>query len=490
MPPIECCVRCAKSLECGQVYSSKTEILRHNMIPHTFSILEAGEKLVVDLPWCRSNPEEVHEKTRILTQDMQYRLTFDGKIIKKGKVGRDFRIEVDLRGQKSGVYTMQVMGNGTTDGGVREFWKQHIFVQTSSRKTPEQIREIANRYAPIFLFSKKEQYFPVALGDLIHSPELLKSNGKISVDSIAGELHVPITELDEFLRHNGHADYLLNQSVFDLDGVFKEIHGDFRRSVVYYSYIEDKNSDRFFINYHTFYAFDPKTGIAKMLNIGPHVFDRESLTMVFRGDGTPESLVLSGHLENQPILFLEKLMIWSTGRVRIPAPDPYGPSVDTHPIVPVAEGSHALYPTAGLYHISLLTELAGHVFRNILQMDTDDDDPREMDTHQVLLPPTMPSDKFANYDLRPLRFDLMRSEPGSASPLYDPSVCALVFSGYWVDVPGLHNERFPPFSRKEMEIEDWIDQAYLWKWEELPPDVLKHNKALSEYIAKHLKSPP
>ena len=69
-------------------------------------------------------------------------------------------------------------------------------------------------------------------------------------------------------------------------------------------------------------------------------------------------------------------------------------------------------------------------------------------------------------------------------------MCARVFSGYWVDVPGLHNERFPPFSRKEMEIEDWIDQAYLWKWEELPPDVLKHNKALSEYIAKHLKSPP
>ncbi len=459
------------------------------MTSRIFEIIEAGERLLIALPWCKDHPDEVRHKAHADPATMQYRLKFGEQVIREGEIGGDFRISLDLRGEKNGVYTMQILARSVKDGGYREFWKQQIFIQVSRRRTPEQIDQIAHRYAPIFLFSKKEEYFPVALSDLIHSPDLKSADASVSVDSITGKQHVHLSELDEFLRYNGHSDYLLNHTMFDLDGVFKQIRGDFRRSVVYYSYLEDRNSDRFFINYHTFYAFDPKTGIAKMLNIGPHVFDRESLTISFRGDGTPESLVLSGHLENQPILFLEKLKMWNTGRVRISLPDELGPTVETHTIVPVAEGSHALYPTAGLYHISLLTELAGHVFKNILHVETEDDDPREMDTHQALLPPAMPSDKFANYDLRPLRFDRMRSEMEPTGPLYDPSVCALVFSGYWVDVPGPQNERFPPFSRKERDIEDWVDGAYVWKWEDLPPDVITHNRALSDYIQKHVKRP-
>lgn len=451
----------------------------------TLAILEAGRRLVVELPECRENPAAVEKRSGLLVSSFQYRLSREDKPVRQGVVDR-CRIEVDMSGQTSGVYKLQILGAHKQDKGIREFWSQLIFIQTSLKRTPAAVDVIARRYAPIFLFSRKEEYFPVSLKDLTGSQALIQSGSKVVVQTAAGEIEIGAAELDEFLRYNGHQEYLLDQSLFDLDGIFKEIRGDFRRSVVYYSYIEDKDSDRFFINYHTFYAFDPKTGIAKLLNVGPHVFDRESMTIVFNGQGVPESMVLSGHLENQPILFLEKLKIWNTGRVRLTFPDPSNAEFKEHPIVPVAEGSHALYPTAGLYHISLLTELAGHVFRSILPVDTDDDVP-EMDTHQVLLPPSLASDKFANYDLRPLRLDLLRSEPAAGESLYDPSSAVLVFSGYWVDVPGWQNERFPPFSRKEREIEDWVDNAYMWNWDDLPAHIVEHNKALNEYVGRHVK---
>lgn len=457
-----------------------------NPIKRMLSIIETGRRLTVELPWCRDFPDQFASATRIDPARLQYRLTLNNHTESEGPVS-NARIDIDMSGKKAGVYTLQILGNHVEDNGVREFWKQFLFIQPSLKRNPEEIDRLARAYAPIFLYSRKEQYFPVSLSDLLKSPALMESGASVAVNTVTGSEEIPIPMLDEFLRYNGHCDYLLNQSVFDLDGVFKEIHGNFRKSVVYYSYLEDQNSDRFFINYHTFYAFDPKTGIAKLLNVGPHVFDRESMTMVFKGDGTPEAMVLSGHLENQPILFLEKLKMWNTGRVRLRFPDPSNAAVRNHPIVPVAEGSHALYPTAGLYHISLLTELAGHIFRNILPSESDDDD-AEMDQHQALLPPSLPSDKFTNYDLRPLRLDLLTSEPTlPPGPLFDPSVCCLAFSGYWVDVPGTQNERFPPFSRKEKDIEEWVDKAHTWDWKDLPASIVEHNKALGDYISRFVQ---
>ncbi|MBI3396424.1 MAG: hypothetical protein HY042_11355, partial [Spirochaetia bacterium] len=89
----------------------------------------------------------------------------------------------------------------------------------------------------------------------------------------------------------------------------------------------------------------------------------------------------------------------------------------------------------------------------------------------------------------PLRLDLLRSDPLPPAPLYDPSTSALVFSGCWVDVPGPHNERFPPFSRKETDIEDWVDNAFPWTWEDLPKSVLENNAALLDHIERQLRKP-
>ena len=49
------------------------------------------------------------------------------------------------------------------------------------------------------------------------------------------EERVPLPELSEFLRYNGHADYLLDQSAFDAQKVFDRVHGDFQHSCMYYS---------------------------------------------------------------------------------------------------------------------------------------------------------------------------------------------------------------------------------------------------------------
>ncbi len=455
-----------------------------------FSILEAGRRFMAEMPWIRANPEEFQRRANLSPHTLRFSIHENDNLVAEGLIDPEYRFSADLEGKKPGVYTVEITGRDE-DGARQSFWKQHVYIQTSKRRTPERIEELASRYAPVFLFSRKEKYFPVSFAELLKSRSILETDQCVEVKTFMGSEQIAISRLDEFLRYNGNSEYLLDQSVLDMDdSVFVKIQGDFRSSVVYYSYIEDRNSERFFINYHTFYAFDPKTGIAKMLNIGPHIFDRESLTIAFNGDEKPETLVLSGHLENQPILFLNNLKMWSTGRVRLRFPDTDSPAVQEHPIVPVAEGSHALYPTPGLYHISVLAEFAGHIFQNIFPRDLfehDEEQPPEMDSHQVLLPPSLASDRFVNYELRPLRLDMLRSEPPPPMPLYDPATACLVFSGYWVDVPGFQNERFPPFSKKEKDIEEWVDKAYFWDWHDLPEAIVKHNRALSEYLAKNTR---
>lgn len=453
-----------------------------------FRLLQANERLVADLPDFIEFSDSLIHSLGLKRDSFRTRISKDETVLIERNISANFRIDEELPQKSTGVHKVEILAQHINESEEKVIWNQLVYVQPTLKRTPEEIDIIAKRYAPVFLFSRKESYFPVSLSDLLRHPVLLESKGHVKVDTVLGEKEIPVKQLDEFLRFNGHQDYLLDQTMLDLnDSDFLKVHGDSKKSVVYYSYIEDAKTDRFFINYHTFYAFDPKTGIAKLLNIGPHIFDRESLTFAFDGSGRPTSLVLSGHLEKQAILFLQKLKMWNTGRVRIDLPDPDACQVGEHPIVPVAEGSHALYPTAGLYHISLLTELAGHVFHKILQIENKDDEPDEMETHQVLLPPSLKSDTFANYELRPLRLDLLKSEPLPEGDLYDPASACLVFSGYWVDVPGTHNERFPPFSRKEKDIEDWVDNAYSWQWKDLPKHIVEHNRALAEYIENRTK---
>ena len=449
-------------------------------------IREARERLVVDLPFLREHRAQFFSDLSLPVQSLHFEVRLGESQLASGVLDGEAQFEVTLKGVPAGALTVRLLAGKPKE---REVWKQLVFVQPNLTRTPEEVDALARRYAPILLFSRKEEYFPVSLGGLLRAPELLDSKQSIVVETIFGKQSVPLGSLSEFLRYNGHCEYLLDQSVLGLHGSdFKKIHGSATESVVYYSYMEDPENNRFFINYHTFYAFDPKTGIARLFNIGPHIFDRESMSITFNANEEPAAIVLSGHMENQTISFFDRLIAWSSGRVTYEARHPRAPQVMGHPVVPVAEGSHALYPAAGRYRISVLTELAGHIMGRFLPQEVEEGEPAELEEQQVLLPPAFSSNRHACYDLRPLRFDRLQSEPGPAGALYDPDSAVLVFSGYWVDVPGTHNERFPPFSRKECEIADWVDRAFHWNWDSLPDDVARHTEAITEAIAKSIQT--
>jgi hypothetical protein len=316
-----------------------------------------------------------------------------------------------------------------------------------------------------------------------------ESRDTIRVRTVHGKLEVPICRLDEFLRYNGHADYLLDQSVFDNDKVFDKLNGDYREATVYYGYVEESTTGRAFLSFYTFYAFDPKSGVAKAIGLGPHVFDRESVMFEVGEDGRPMSMVLSGHLRGQRITFLDSPVCWTEGRVRMPFPAKDAATVNGHAIAFAAEGSHALYPCPGIYEISALKELAGQLLASVLPygMRERDSAGDVLQDHQTILPPAFSSDRFSSYNLLPLRFDLLRSDPLPASELYDPSTAALVFSGYWVDVPGFSNERFPPFALRETQPAAWVDGAYQWDWGRLPRNMVEHNAAMVREIGRGLR---
>ncbi len=441
-------------------------------------VVEASERLVVEFPWAERNRAAFKDAFGVDATKVEWTVKQGGVTpIASGTLGAAVRVEVDLSQVPGGVLELRLHAQR------RELWRQWIFSQGKLARTPEAIDVLANRWAPILLFSSREEYFPLTLESLVDAPEVKGSRDTIKVKTVFGDERIPLAELSEFLRYNGHADYLLDQSAFDSQKVFDRVHGDFQHSCVYYSWIEEGGYG--FLNFHTFYAFDPKTGIAKLLRVGPHVFDRESLTFVFPpGSDTPAALVLSAHLEGQTILYFNSLRLWTHGRVKMPLPDPRVADVRGHVVVPVAEGSHALYPAPGHYHISVLTELAGHVlgsFAKLLEVEGDHAD--ALLTHQVLLPPNVQSSRFASYELRPLRLDLLRSEPLPPQPLYDPSTTVLSFSGFWVDVPGLQNERFPPFSSRETAPLAWFEKAYEWDWGQLPEAVVAHNRDIAARIS-------
>ena len=176
------------------------------------------------------------------------------------------------------------------------------------------------------------------------------------------------------------------------------------------------------------------------------MFDRESMTLVFEeSDDAPSWMIISGHLEDQQISFLEKLKSWTQGRLRVRYDDERTLKMGTHPVIAVAEGSHALYPTSGVYQLSLLRELAGYLDPKIMLREDGDDDegPEQIAPTQVSCPPTLRSEKVPHYRLRGLGLSEMQSRIDESVTHHDPCNAFLTFSGYWVDVPGRRTRGSP-----------------------------------------------
>lgn len=385
-----------------------------------------------------------------------------------------------------GVWEVQLEGTDVGERWRRPLWRQLIFVQKEFSRSHERIDELARAHAPIFVFASNEQYFPVSLETLLRSPLVMERSDAMTIKTIFGKESVPLPQLGDFLRFNGHADYLLDFNFLTMwRSVFAEMGGDPRAATIYYSYFEDPDSERFFINYHLIYAFDTKTGIAKWTSLGPHVFDRESMVMVFDGEEAPQELIISGHLENQFIFFLDKLKMWNQGRVSVPFDDPRTLKLGAHPVIAVAEGSHALYPTSGVYQLSLLKEIAGYL---------DDEElaghgypAAKIKPEQIIVPSTVTGERLPQYSLKPFRFDCLSSRFEHADANRDPCSAFLSFSGHWVDVLGPTNARFPPFTRKVSAIDSWVDGAYEWQWDDVPERYQRNNDVILRYLIENIE---
>ena len=66
-----------------------------------------------------------------------------------------------------GIWHIQIDAGAADGSWERELWRQDIFVQKERRLDDERLRQLAERYAPIFIFSGEEKYFPVSLGTLL-----------------------------------------------------------------------------------------------------------------------------------------------------------------------------------------------------------------------------------------------------------------------------------------------------------------------------------
>ena len=206
---------------------------------------------------------------------------------------------------------------------------------------------LAHRWAPILLFSSREEYFPLGLESLVDAPAVKASRDTIKVKTVFGDERIPLPELSEFLRYNGHADYLLDQSAFDSQKVFDRVHGDFQHSSVYDPLIEEGGTG--FLNLPHLLRVRPEDRDCEApRRRSARVRPREPHVRLPAGSlDAPSALVLSAHLEGQTILYFDSLKLWSHGRVKMPLPDPRVADVHGHVIVPVAEGLHALYPAPG-----------------------------------------------------------------------------------------------------------------------------------------------
>ena len=447
--------------------------------------------LEVELTAVRTHPDDVK---RVLRAKGPFELHFEAVRGEARKVGSIdpadpvFRMVFEKGVDADGVWEVTIEGSACDGSWHRELWRQRIVVQKQLRRSHEEIERLAHRYSPVFVFSGTEQYFPVSLRTLLSATEILECNDVMKMKTIFGKESIPLRSLGDFMRFNGHCEYLLDFNMLTMRrSIFAAVGGDPRNATIYYSYFEDPDSDRFFINYHLIYAFDTKAGLAKLTGIGPHVFDRESMVLVFEGD-EPQSMIISGHLENQTIFLLEKLKIWSQGRIRVRYDDPNTLKIDTHPVVAVADGSHALYPTSGIYHLSLLREIAGYLHPEVMEEAKPKKGGGEpLRPEQILTPPSLRSEALPGYALRSFGVDQLTSRIRSDAEGFDGHHAYLCFSGFWVDVPGTQNARFPPFTSKEAEIVDWVDGAYAWHWEDLPDKYRRNNELILRFLHENLE---
>lgn len=419
---------------------------------------------------------------------------------------------------ESGVYTFKISKRVITESedqvrfSSELIWEQDVFVENTNWDS--QIVNIAEKYAPILAFHKDEKFFPINLDQLFNHnldydwgiPIDDSASSKIKVSTITGGENITLKGLGDFMSYNGNKYYNLNMKNTAREVVGSLNNRYFQGSkdnvTVYYSWFRRnvQGVSKLFLNYHFFYAFDPKDGSPETPHWTAHNFDRESITIVFNDGYNPEKVIYSGHLEDQKMGLADGDFIaqsWGTGaadrsskdggRVCVNIKDVI--SLNNRPIVSVAKGSHALYPITGTYKFGYAVgdgivggkEEAGIIdlpssYANLLEGNPDN--------VKNLVGPNR--NEFNNnlneYKLIDLKLNNITSN--NAVNRY------LAFSGKWItydalDKVNVDRVNFTPFTIKETDIAKWTETINVWNPLKIPVKSQTDSWLLKTYLSYH-----
>jgi hypothetical protein len=380
-------------------------------------------------------------------------------------------------------------------------WQQDVLSEKHSLSN-ELMDELAGTYAPILVRHASEHYRPASLEYLFNKTEVDASLNNetfaLTDERIFREyINEPLLDkkkfaygaMDSVLPFYGHRCAMINISLAQVDSTRVRLRTNPDHPVVYYTFQERPTYD--FIHYHFFYAFDLKSGSPSSPGYGSHIFDRESLVVILdKSTHTPLYTVYGGHLENTSFAYcdydydlldytvnwrdgvFDQRVFWSKGRLRRPWASSNTvqhadlPSVqmdnDTiragnHPLVFIAEGSHAVYPYPGKYVTSVVEGFPGLIeYAGMPSSGT------AYALNQIMMPPSAPASTMQNYELRNLNTGRITSYSQNRY---------LAFSGWMVDVLGDTNARFPPYTAREQDPVAYCSSADTVAWNWIPTDM-------------------
>ncbi len=360
-------------------------------------------------------------------------------------------------------------------------WDQDVFVMKYDPKglSKKRIENLALKYSPFVFLHEDERFLPASLEYLLNKDETGKTKDKDLKVNLKLKFHhtqiknidFPYNDLSDILPYNGEKHSVLDTIGFDFSGdetlrdILENRKTDPGNITIYYSCIPNPGkSQQIIISYHFLYAYDSKQEKEGDKKFASHIFDRESVNIVFHWDRNnpdeepkPEYMIYGAHLEGQTMGSVKQdedgsdkwdnLQKWTSGRVKVKWDD-VKKIKENHPCVAVAKGSHAPYPAPGHYAVYMfgnpLVEPAG--------------------THKVLIPEKLFLDnatvneinEFSSYKLKDLGLDAVTSKS------------VLAYSGFIVDIIGFKNAKFPPFTKRELDIDTWVngdEKDVIYEWD-------------------------
>ena len=359
-------------------------------------------------------------------------------------------------------------------------WEQDVFVMKHDPNglSKRRIEYLATKYAPFVFLHEDERFLPTSLEYLLNKDEEGKTKDESLKVMLTLKFHnikikdidFPYNDLFEVIPYNGEKNSVLNTIGFDFFAdetqrdILEKRKKDPGNVTIYYSCIPNpEKPHQIIISYHFLYAYDSKQEKEGDTKFASHIFDRESVNIVFNWDRNnrdedpkPEYMIYGAHLEGQTMGSVKQdendsdkwnnLQRWTSGRVKVKWNDVIRIK-ENHPCITVAKGSHAPYPAPGHYAVYMfgdpLVEPAG--------------------THKVLIHEDLSLDNATvneinevySYKLKDLGLDAVTSKS------------ILAYSGYIVDIIGFKNAKFPPFTNRELEIDKWVngdadEEIYDW----------------------------